>query len=158
MNSKVELLLNLGADPNATTWLDRTNYFETFPANDESLKWALELEADRMVHSVIAKKDLDSEMTVVRNEFELGENDPAGILVERALSTAFLWHNYGHLPIGSEGALRSLDEAARVALPGRLGLPQSQSGRWWAPPILMATATPTFSGAIRPRAPPRSGS
>src|SRR6266508_2973002 len=85
-----------GARPNGTTWLDRTNYYETFQATQENLKWALDLEADRMVHSFIAKKDLDSEMTVVRNEFELGENDPAGILVERALSSAFLWHNYGH--------------------------------------------------------------
>jgi len=97
-----------GADPNATTWLDRTNYFETFPANEESLKWALELEADRMVHSFFAKKDLDSEMTVVRNEFELGENDPAGILVERALSTAFLWHNYGHSTIGDRADIENV--------------------------------------------------
>ncbi len=97
-----------GADPNATTWLDRTNYFETFPANEESLKWALDLEADRMVHSFIAKKDLDSEMTVVRNEFELGENDPAGILVERALSTAFLWHNYGHSTIGDRADIENV--------------------------------------------------
>ncbi|MEP6767370.1 MAG: insulinase family protein, partial [Acidobacteriota bacterium] len=65
-----------GARPNGTTSFDRTNYFETFQASDENLRWALDLEADRMVHSFIAKKDLDSEMTVVRNEFELGENDP----------------------------------------------------------------------------------
>jgi zinc protease len=90
-----------GSQPNGTTSFDRTNYFETFQATDENLKWALELEADRMVNSFIAKKDLDSEMTVVRNEFENGENDPLGILQERTLSTAFLWHNYGHSPIGA---------------------------------------------------------
>ena len=90
-----------GARPNGTTWFDRTNYFETFQASDENLRWALDLEADRMVHSFIAKKDLDSEMTVVRNEFELGENDPGGILDERVLSTAYLWHNYGHSTIGA---------------------------------------------------------
>jgi zinc protease len=57
-----------GARWNGTTWTDRTNYFETFPASEENLKWALDLEADRLVNSHIAKKDLDSEMTVVRNE------------------------------------------------------------------------------------------
>jgi zinc protease len=65
-----------GARPNGTTWLDRTNYFETFSATDANLEWALDLEADRMINSFIAKKDLDSEMTVVRNEFESGENNP----------------------------------------------------------------------------------
>lgn len=90
-----------GARPNGTTWLDRTNYFETFAATDENLEWALSLEADRMVNSFIAKKDLDSEMTVVRNEFEAGENSPARILNERVVSTMFLWHNYGKSTIGA---------------------------------------------------------
>jgi len=72
-----------GARPNGTTWYDRTNYYETFAASDENLDWALDMEADRMVNSFIAKKDLDSEMTVVRNEFESGENDPGGVLMER---------------------------------------------------------------------------
>ena len=53
-----------------------TNYFETFNATEDNLKWALDLEADRMVNSYIAKKDLETEMTVVRNEFESGENNP----------------------------------------------------------------------------------
>ncbi|MEO8192014.1 MAG: insulinase family protein, partial [Acidobacteriota bacterium] len=57
-------LTSHGARPNGTTWFDRTNYFETFQASDGNLRWALDLEADRMVHSFIAKKDLDSEMTV----------------------------------------------------------------------------------------------
>ncbi|MEO8035109.1 MAG: pitrilysin family protein, partial [Acidobacteriota bacterium] len=90
-----------GASYNASTWYDRTNYFEILPATDENLKYALALEADRMVHSFIDKKDLVTEMTVVRNEFEEGENDPAAILEERTLSTAYLWHNYGHSTIGS---------------------------------------------------------
>ncbi len=90
-----------GARPNGTTWLDRTNYFETFAASDENLDWALSLEADRMVNSFIAKKDLDSEMTVVRNEYEAGENSPARILDERVISTMFLWHNYGKSTIGA---------------------------------------------------------
>src|SRR4051794_31535979 len=63
-----------GARPNGTTWFDRTNYFETFQSGDVNLNWALDLEADRMVNSYVAKTGLDSEMTVVRNEFEMGEN------------------------------------------------------------------------------------
>ena len=55
-----------------------------------------------MVNSFIARKDLDSEMTVVRNEFERGENNPASILSERVASTAYLWHNYGKSTIGSK--------------------------------------------------------
>ena len=97
-----------GARPNGTTWFDRTNYFETFTATDENINWALSLEADRMVNSFIAKKDLDSEMTVVRNEFEAGENNPTGILEERVLSTMFLWHNYGHSTIGARSDIEQV--------------------------------------------------
>jgi zinc protease len=91
-----------GASPNGTTWYDRTNYFETFAATDENLKWALDLEADRMVNSFIAKKDLDSEFSVVRNEFESGENSPSRVLMDRVLNGAYLWHNYGKSTIGSK--------------------------------------------------------
>lgn len=91
-----------GASPNGTTSFDRTNYFETFSATDENLNWALSLESDRMINSYIAEKDLKSEFTVVRNEFESGENNPAGVLMERVLSTAYLWHNYGKSTIGSK--------------------------------------------------------
>ena len=95
-------LTSHGARPNGTTGYDRTNYFETFSATDENLNWALSLEADRMVNSFIAKKDLESEFSVVRNEFEKDENEPSGILMERVLSTAYLWHNYGKATIGSK--------------------------------------------------------
>jgi zinc protease len=97
-----------GAQANGTTWFDRTNYYETFPSSPENLEWALSMEADRMVNSFIAKKDLDSEMTVVRNEFERGENDPAGILQERIFSTAYLWHNYGKSTIGSRSDIEQV--------------------------------------------------
>jgi zinc protease len=91
-----------GASTNASTWYDRTNYFESFMATDENLKWALDLESDRMLNSFIAQKDLSSEFSVVRNEFEMGENYPSNILQERIISTAFLWHNYGKSTIGSK--------------------------------------------------------
>ena len=74
---------------NGSTACDRTNYFETLTATDENLRWALALEADRMVNSRIEKAILDTEMTVVRNEFEMGENNPARILFQRALETAY---------------------------------------------------------------------
>lgn len=97
-----------GAAPNGSTWTDRTNYYETVPANDENLKWALDLEADRMTNSYIAKKDLDSEMTVVRNEYEMGENEPTSILAERITSTAYLWHNYGKATIGARSDIEKV--------------------------------------------------
>jgi len=97
-----------GARPNGSTSYDRTNYFETFAATDENLNWALDLEADRMVNSYVAKKALDSEMTVVRNEFESGENEPTSILVERMLSTAYLWHNYGKSTIGARADIENV--------------------------------------------------
>lgn len=97
-----------GAQANGTTWFDRTNYYETFPSSPENLEWALSMESDRMVNSFIAQKDLDSEMTVVRNEFERGENDPGGILQERIFSSAYLWHNYGNSTIGSRADIEKV--------------------------------------------------
>ena len=90
-----------GAEFNGSTSYDRTNYFEVMQSSPANLKFGLDLESDRMVNSNIAKKDLDSEMTVVRNEFEMGENSPENILEERVFATAYLWHNYGKSVIGS---------------------------------------------------------
>lgn len=97
-----------GTRPNGSTWTDRTNYFETFAATDVNLNWALDLEADRMVNSFIARKDLDSEMTVVRNEFELGENSPFNVLLERTTATSYLWHNYGKTTIGARADIENV--------------------------------------------------
>jgi zinc protease len=97
-----------GARPNGTTWTDRTNYFETFAATDENLEWALDLEADRMLNAYVSREDLDSEMTVVRNEFEIGENNPARILNERIYATAYIWHNYGNTTIGARSDIENV--------------------------------------------------
>jgi zinc protease len=97
-----------GARRNGTTWLDRTNYFETLAATDENLRWALEMEADRMVNSFVAKKDLETEFSVVRNEMESGENNPFRTLLERAMSTAYLWHNYGKSTIGARSDVENV--------------------------------------------------
>ncbi|NOX54218.1 MAG: insulinase family protein [Planctomycetes bacterium] len=94
-------LKDRGAVFNGSTWYDRTNYFETLPASDENLRFALELEADRLVNSPIRAEDLASEMTVVRNEFERGENSPTMVLWQRMMAAAYLWHNYGKATIGN---------------------------------------------------------
>ena len=94
-------LRDRGAQFNGTTWVDRTNYFETLPASDENLEFAIRLEADRMVNSFIKREDLASEMTVVRNEFEMGENNPQNILSQRMMAVAYEWHNYGKSTIGN---------------------------------------------------------
>jgi len=99
-NPKSEFVKH-GVRYNGTTSFDRTNYFGTFPARAELLDLMLDLEADRMVHSRVSKADLDSEMTVVRNEFEAGENNPFGLLRDRMNGTAYLWHNYGRSVIGT---------------------------------------------------------
>src|SRR5438046_3099634 len=90
-----------GAQFNGTTWTDRTNYFETMPATDANLEFGIQLEADRMVNSFVKREDLISEMTVVRNEFESGENNPEYILSQRMMAAAFEWHNYGKSTIGN---------------------------------------------------------
>jgi zinc protease len=94
-------LKDRGASFNGTTWVDRTNYYETLPASDENLEFAIRLEADRLVNSKILGEDLASEFSVVRSEFERGENNPIGVLRQRMLSAAFQWHNYGKSTIGN---------------------------------------------------------
>src|SRR5437867_1387352 len=90
-----------GAQFNGSTSNDRVNYFETLAATDENLEFALDLEADRMVNSYIKAEDLESEMTVVRNEFERGENSQGAVLSERIAAAAYDWHNYGKPTIGN---------------------------------------------------------
>ena len=97
-----------GSRPNGSTLFDRTNYFETFSATDVNLDWAIKLEADRMVNSFIAKKDLDTEMTVVRNEFEMGENRPGQVVFKRIFAAAYDWHNYSNLPIGARSDIENV--------------------------------------------------
>ncbi|HSD37409.1 MAG TPA: pitrilysin family protein [Rhodocyclaceae bacterium] len=97
-----------GMRSNGTTSMDRTNYFETFAASDEALEWSLRMEADRMVNSFIARKDLDSEMTVVRNEMERGENNPGSALTQSVMSAAYRWHNYGKPTIGARADVENV--------------------------------------------------
>lgn len=113
----VEVLNASGAEFNGTTWYDRTNYHSTFPANDENLSQMLALEADRMVNSPIDQNDLwntktgKGEMTVVRNEFEMGESDPVSVTTERLQAVAFDWHNYGKSTIGARSDIEQVNVA-----------------------------------------------
>jgi zinc protease len=97
-----QTIANKGAFANGQTSYDRTDYYEILPASDSNLNWALDMESDRMVNSLMRKDDLQKEFTVVRNEFESGENYPDNILRERVVATMYLWHNYGKSPIGSK--------------------------------------------------------
>ena len=97
-----------GGFANGTTWYERTNYFQTLPASEENLDWAMRMEADRMVNSLIRAEDLASEMTVVRNEFEIGENNPFRVLMQRVMATAYEWHGYGRTTIGARSDIENV--------------------------------------------------
>jgi zinc protease len=151
-----EELKQRGASNNASTWYDRTNYFETLPASGDNLAWALEMEADRMINSSIAQKDLSSEFSVVRNEFELGENDPAGILSERMWSSAYLWHNYGKSTIGSRADIEKVPAGRLKAFYRKYYRPDNAvlvvAGKF-EPAATLALVDRTFGPLARPRAP-----
>src|ERR1017187_1363637 len=108
-------LTNHGAQWNGSTWYDRTNYFETVNASDENLKWAIELEADRMVNARISKEVMAPEMTVVRNEFEMGENSPERMLEQRTMEAAYAFHNYGKSTIGARSDIEHVSYAHLAA-------------------------------------------
>jgi zinc protease len=93
-----QLLERTGADTNATTWLDRTNYTTTL--NPQELPVIIGLEADRMRNLRLRDEDRRPEMTVVRNEFELAENDPGFALDRDIWATAYLAHPYRHSTLG----------------------------------------------------------
>jgi len=101
-------LTDHGARFNGTTFYDRTNYYETTPSTDVNLDWALDLEADRMVNGFIAKKDLESEFSVVRNEFEMGENSPFRVTFEHLMSAAYRFHGYGRSTIGNKADIENV--------------------------------------------------
>ena len=98
-----------GLAANGSTSFDRTNYTASFSTNEENLDWYLGWLADAMVNSFIARKDLDTEMTVVRNEMESGENSPERTLYKKTLAVMYDWHNYGHDTIGARSDVENVD-------------------------------------------------
>jgi len=98
-----------GLAANGTTGFDRTNYTATFSANEDNLSWYVGWLADALVNSFVARKDLDTEMTVVRNEMEMGENNPERVLYKKTLAVMFDWHNYGKDTIGARADVENVD-------------------------------------------------
>lgn len=95
----------IGARSNATTWFDRTNYYATMPS--EYVPMTIELEADRMRNLLIREEDLASEMTVVRNEYERGENSPVRTLIKELFAAAYMAHPYSQPTIGWHSDIES---------------------------------------------------
>ena len=93
-----ETLQRVGARVNATTWFDRTNYYEMLPK--EHLSLAVEIEADRMRGALLDPEDLESERTVILNEYDRGKNEPFRNLYDAVWATAFVAHPYHHPTIG----------------------------------------------------------
>ena len=104
----MEAMGKLGMNFNGTTFMDRTNYYETFPSTDANLEWALAMEADRMVNSTILRTELDKEFTVVRNEMESGENNPNQVLWKQLTAVTYDWHNYGKSTIGARADVENV--------------------------------------------------
>jgi zinc protease len=98
-----------GLAANGTTNADRTNYFASFAYDEANLAWYLGWLADALVNSNIARRDLDSEMTVVRNEMEQGENNATRVLAEKISAAAYQWHNYGKSTIGARADVENVD-------------------------------------------------
>ena len=97
-NNVDQLLERTGAIYNATTWLERTNYYQTL--GNDHLAMVVEMEADRMRNLWLKEDDRRPEMTVVRNEFERGENSPFQALIKEISQAAFVAHPYHHSTIG----------------------------------------------------------
>ncbi|MBP6317293.1 MAG: insulinase family protein [Rubrivivax sp.] len=133
-----------GLRANGSTGFDRTNYFASFSANEDNLRWYLGWLADSMVNSFIAKKDLDSEMTVVRNEFEMGENNPGRVLLQKTMGTMYQWHNYGKTMIGTRSDIENVDIARLQAFYRQYYQPDNAtlivSGRFDAAQVLAQVA------------------
>ena len=103
------VLDGLGARFNATTWFDRTNYYETIPS--DQLETAVRIESSRMRRAYLRDEDRVPEMTVVRNEFERGENSPFQVLYKHTFATAFREHPYHHPTIGWRSDIEEVSTA-----------------------------------------------
>jgi len=97
-NSIKQYLERVGGQYNATTSVDRTHYFATVGRDD--LEGYVAIEADRMRHLWLREADRQSEMTVVRNEYERGKNDPNSVLFEEVTAAAYVALPYHHPVIG----------------------------------------------------------
>ena len=99
-----------GAYMNATTYTDRTNYFAVI--DSDKLDEVVKREADRMFQPLLDACELKKEMTVVRNEFERGENNDFEVLQKRVMATAFMAHPYHHSTIGRRSEIENVSAEA----------------------------------------------
>ncbi len=96
--SIMETLERLGAQLNASTWFDRTNYYEMLPT--QHLETAVEVEADRMRGALLDPDDVEAERSVILNEYDRAQNDPVSRLFDEVWAAAFVAHPYHHPTIG----------------------------------------------------------
>jgi zinc protease len=143
-----------GLRANGSTWYDRTNYFASFNASDDNLRWYVGWLADAMVNSLVARADLDTEMTVVRNEMESGENDPQRVLMQRVIASMYEWHNYGKDTIGARADVENVDIARLQAFYRRYYQPDNAtlivSGRF-DPAMVQQLVAQTFGTIAKPQ-------
>lgn len=97
-NSFDQFFGKIGARKNASTWLDRTNYYET--VSKEYLEQAIIYEADRMRNLLLFKSGFEAEKTVILNELDRGENNPGRALLNSISAAAFCAHPYHNPVIG----------------------------------------------------------
>ncbi|HJV62262.1 MAG TPA: pitrilysin family protein [Albitalea sp.] len=142
-----------GLAANGSTAFDRTNYTATFSANEANLDWYVGWLADALVNSFVARKDLDTEMTVVRNEMEMGENNPERVLYKKTLAVMFDWHNYGKDTIGARADVENVDIPRLQAFYHQYYQPDNAtlivSGKF-VPAKLLATVAQTFGKLKKP--------
>lgn len=138
-------LTDHGAEWNGTTWYDRTNYFEVVTASDENLAWAINLEAERMSNMRIEKQLLDTEMTVVRNEFEMGENSPYRMLYQRTLEKRRVFRSTTWMKTSSGSSPTAAPNASEAPSGDQVG---SQSPPFPASPLLICLGVPPSAGTI----------
>lgn len=139
---------------NGTTSYDRTNYFASFSANDDTLRWYLGWQADAMLNSLIARSDLDTEMTVVRNEMESGENNPVRATLQQTMATMYQWHNHGKSVIGARADVENVDIARLQAFYRQYYQPDNATlvvaGKF-DPAQVLATVAQAFGPLPRPQ-------
>ena len=100
-------LTKLGASYNGTTTADRTNYFETVDPDPKKIDELIRIEADRFIRAKFTAQDLATEMTVVRNELENSEREPAQLVMSALARNSFNWHGYARSTIGARSDIEA---------------------------------------------------
>jgi zinc protease len=107
-----EVLSEAGADfgsTNMTTWLDRMTGYSTLPA--DRLELAMKIEADRLGRALLLDSERQPEMSVVRNEYEIGENNPGNALDKAVIGAAIVAHPYHWSTIGYRSDIEGVSTA-----------------------------------------------